>query len=112
MSDSKRLTYCFSLIATAGITHTTSATPRRYLAYLAAFSKKHTLKQVYDFLSTRLRINKEDIRIWKFKDEVRILYKDGVQNGGALLVDATHDSKQCYIGILCSLDKPLKFTYI
>ena len=61
------------LSATAGITHTTPATPRRYLAYLAAFSRKHTMKQVYEFLSTRLRINREDLRIWKFKDEVCVL---------------------------------------
>ncbi|KAI0214877.1 Ubiquitin carboxyl-terminal hydrolase 32 [Lamellibrachia satsuma] len=27
------------------------------------------LKQVYDFLATRLRIHKDDMRLWKFKDE-------------------------------------------
>ncbi|ESO97937.1 hypothetical protein LOTGIDRAFT_153048 [Lottia gigantea] len=45
--------------------------PRRYLAYTAAFSRKHTLLQIYDFLCTKLRFNREDIRLWKIssKDE-------------------------------------------
>ena len=30
------------------------------------------LKQVYDFLATRLRIHKDDMRLWKFKDEVKV----------------------------------------
>ncbi|XP_074640674.1 ubiquitin carboxyl-terminal hydrolase 32-like [Tubulanus polymorphus] len=46
-----------------------ATSPRRYLAYTAAFSRKHTLKQVYDFLCTRLRINREDMHLWKIKDE-------------------------------------------
>ena len=46
-------------------------TPRRYLAYMACFSRKHSMRQIYDFLNLRLRINKEDIRLWKLKDEVR-----------------------------------------
>lgn len=45
-------------------------TPRRYLAYTATFSRHHTLQQIYEFLCGRLRFNKEDIRLWKFKDEV------------------------------------------
>lgn len=48
-----------------------SSTPRRYLAYTAAFSRRHTLQQIYDFLCSRLRFCREDIRLWKFKDEVR-----------------------------------------
>ena len=46
------------------------STPRRYLAYTAAFSRKHTLLQVYEFLTGRLRISREDMRLWKVKDEV------------------------------------------
>lgn len=50
----------------------TQTTPRRYLAYTAAFSRKHTLQQVYDFLCSKLRFCREDIRLWKIslKDEV------------------------------------------
>lgn len=59
-------------LGTAGLSQAQPMTPRRYLAYLAAFSRKHSLKQVYEFLTTRLRINRDDMRLWKFKDEVRI----------------------------------------
>ncbi|ELT99007.1 hypothetical protein CAPTEDRAFT_129894 [Capitella teleta] len=45
------------------------STPRRYLAYTAAFSRKHTLRQILDFLALRLRFSREDMRLWKFKDE-------------------------------------------
>ena len=44
--------------------------PRRYVAYTAAFSCKHTLQQVYEFLTTHLKISREDMRLWKVKDEV------------------------------------------
>lgn len=43
--------------------------PRRYLAYMASFSRLATLKQLYEFLSMRLRIRPEDIRLWHYKDE-------------------------------------------
>ncbi|XP_064618756.1 ubiquitin carboxyl-terminal hydrolase 32-like [Lineus longissimus] len=56
-------------LSAAGISNNAPPAPRRYLAYTAAFSRKHTLKQVYDFLCSRLRINREDIRLWKCKDE-------------------------------------------
>ena len=42
------------------------------MAHLASFSRQHMLKQVYDFLATRLRIHKDDMRLWKFKDEVKV----------------------------------------
>jgi len=44
--------------------------PRRYVAYTASFSCKHTLQQVYEFLTTHLKISREDMRLWKVKDEV------------------------------------------
>ncbi|KAJ8312385.1 hypothetical protein KUTeg_009758 [Tegillarca granosa] len=43
----------------------TNTTHRRYLAYIAAFSKQHTLQQVYEFLCTKLRLAREDTRLWK-----------------------------------------------
>lgn len=61
----------FSLVWLTGLANS-PATPRRYLAYTAAFSRKHTLQQVYDFLCSKLRFCREDIRLWKIssKDEV------------------------------------------
>ncbi|OWF52140.1 Ubiquitin carboxyl-terminal hydrolase 32 [Mizuhopecten yessoensis] len=40
-------------------------TPRRFVAYSATFSQQHTLQQVYEFLCTKLRLNREDMRLWK-----------------------------------------------
>lgn len=48
-------------------------TPRRYLAYVGAFSRMSTLKQVYLLLFNKLRIRFEDMRLWLFRDEV--MYK-------------------------------------
>ncbi|XP_069942664.1 ubiquitin carboxyl-terminal hydrolase 32 isoform X4 [Cherax quadricarinatus] len=48
--------------------HSTSS-PKRYLAYLAAFSRLATLRQVYDYLATKLRLRIEDIRLWYVRDE-------------------------------------------
>ena len=56
-----------------GNMNTTPPIPRKYLAYTSSFSRKHTLKQVYEFLCSRLRINREDMRIWKVKDEVSMI---------------------------------------
>ena len=47
-----------------------SSPPRRYVAYLATFSCKHTLQQLYEFLTTNLKISREDMRLWKVRDEV------------------------------------------
>jgi len=48
-----------------------TAPPRRYVAYTAAFSCKHTLQQMFEFLTGHLKISREDMRLWKVKDEVR-----------------------------------------
>ncbi|PSN41510.1 hypothetical protein C0J52_07225 [Blattella germanica] len=47
--------------------------PKRYLAYVAAFSRMATVKQVYDFLCSRLRIRPEDMRLWHYRDENNML---------------------------------------
>ncbi|KAH9503865.1 Ubiquitin carboxyl-terminal hydrolase 32 [Bulinus truncatus] len=39
--------------------------PRRYHAYTASFSRKHTLGQIYEFLCNKLRFYREDFRLWK-----------------------------------------------
>lgn len=38
--------------------------PKKYFAYVAAFSKLATVRQVGDFLCHRLKLRPEDIRIW------------------------------------------------
>ncbi|XP_076452524.1 ubiquitin carboxyl-terminal hydrolase 32-like isoform X2 [Babylonia areolata] len=55
-----------------------SNTPRRTLAYTAAFSRKHTMQQVYEFLCNKLRFNREDVRLWKIsmKDEQNLTLLD------------------------------------
>ena len=53
-------------------TNNTPAAPKRYLAYTASFSKMHTLQQVYEFLSARLRIRTEEMRLWNLRDEVSV----------------------------------------
>jgi ubiquitin carboxyl-terminal hydrolase 6/32 len=50
--------------------------PKRYLAYVAAFSRMATVKQVYDFLCSRLRIRPEDMRLWHYRDEVSLVNQE------------------------------------
>ncbi|KAJ8312078.1 hypothetical protein KUTeg_009451 [Tegillarca granosa] len=59
----------------------TNTTHRRYLAYIAAFSKQHTLQQVYEFLCTKLRLAREDTRLWKIgnkEDNMTLLDDEGL----------------------------------
>ena len=46
--------------------------PRKYLANVGAFSRMCTVKELEMFLSSRLHIRWEDLRVWHVKDEVRI----------------------------------------
>lgn len=57
---------------------TPHAPPKRYMAYVAAFSRMNTIQQVYDYLCTRLRIRNEDVRLWSMEDEskLRLLEED------------------------------------
>ena len=48
-----------------------SAAPKRYVAYTAAFSRQATVRQLYEFLGSRLRLRPEDTRLWHVRDEVR-----------------------------------------
>ncbi|XP_060562624.1 ubiquitin carboxyl-terminal hydrolase 32-like [Ruditapes philippinarum] len=52
--------------------------PKKYLAFTACFSKCHTMQQVYDFLCTKLRFTREDLRLWKIssKDENNMMMLD------------------------------------
>lgn len=48
--------------------------PKRYLAYLATFSRMATVCQVYDFLCERLHFRPEDMRLWFYRDEVKYTF--------------------------------------
>ncbi|GAB0091632.1 ubiquitin carboxyl-terminal hydrolase 32 [Sergentomyia squamirostris] len=49
---------------TAGSLASNMQPPKKYLAYMAAFSKLATVKQVCEFLSQRLKLRQEDVRLW------------------------------------------------
>lgn len=57
---------------------TPHAPPKRYLAYVASFSRMNTIQQVYEYLCARLRIRMEDLRLWSMEDEnkLRLLEED------------------------------------
>ncbi|XP_034237598.1 ubiquitin carboxyl-terminal hydrolase 32 isoform X2 [Thrips palmi] len=62
--------YGAAALSTTGYAYVSNLTqPKRYLAHSATFSRMATVKEVYDFLSQRLRIRPEDMRLWHFKDE-------------------------------------------
>ncbi|XP_046386606.1 ubiquitin carboxyl-terminal hydrolase 32 isoform X1 [Ischnura elegans] len=63
--------YGAAALSTTGYAYVSSlpTPPKRYLAYVAAFSCMSTIKQVYDFLCSRLKIRPEDMRLWLFRDE-------------------------------------------
>ncbi|KAG1684339.1 Ubiquitin carboxyl-terminal hydrolase 32 [Nymphon striatum] len=45
------------------------STPKRYLAYVAAFSRLASLGQISEYLCGRLRLSPEDMRLWLYKDD-------------------------------------------
>lgn len=51
------------------MTSNMTSTTRRYHAYQAAFSKRTTVGQIGDYLSQRLHVKLEDLRLWLFRDE-------------------------------------------
>lgn len=68
--------YMFSSVGTTGYAYVSNmaTAPKRYLAYLATFSRMATVCQVYDFLCDRLHFRPEDIRLWFYRDEVTYNY--------------------------------------
>ncbi|XP_059478649.1 ubiquitin carboxyl-terminal hydrolase 32 [Neocloeon triangulifer] len=50
-----------------------STTPKRYVAYMAAFSRLATVRQVYEFLCSTLKLRAEDVRLWHCKDEINMV---------------------------------------
>ncbi|GJQ78053.1 hypothetical protein Trydic_g2397 [Trypoxylus dichotomus] len=69
--------YGAAALSTAGITTTTPVvSPRRYVAHTAAFSRLANIRQVIEFLSVRLALRLEDIRLWHVKDVQTLLLED------------------------------------
>eukprot|EP00095_Tigriopus_kingsejongensis_P012381 snap_masked-scaffold190_size271632-processed-gene-1.19 protein:Tk12381 transcript:snap_masked-scaffold190_size271632-processed-gene-1.19-mRNA-1 annotation:"ubiquitin carboxyl-terminal hydrolase 32" len=80
----------------SGYGSTMPTTTRRYHAYQAAFSRRTTIRQIADFLSTRLHTKLDDMRLWQFKDETQMnLLEDealtledaGLKDEGSILVE-------------------------
>ena len=82
--------------ATAGMTlpsassaYSSSSSPntttRRYHAYQCAFSRRYTVGNVAEFLSQRLHVKHEDMRLWRFKSEADM----------TLLEDEAADLEDC-----------------
>ena len=42
-------------------------TTKRYHAYNASFSRRTSVRQISEFLSQRLHVKREDMRLWNFK---------------------------------------------
>lgn len=71
--------------------------PRRYVAFTATFSKQHTIQQIYEFLCTKVRFIREDIRLWKIgnKDDIMTLLEDesmtvedcGIEENQSILIE-------------------------
>ncbi|KAL3270541.1 hypothetical protein HHI36_021079 [Cryptolaemus montrouzieri] len=68
--------YGAAALSTAGITGGGVSSPRRYLAHTAAFSRLANVRQVMEFLCSRLALKMEDVRIWLVKDSQTILLED------------------------------------
>lgn len=59
-----------SLCASAGNVPSPNAPLKRVLAYTGCFSRMGTIKDIHLYLSQRLRIKEEDMRLWLYNSEV------------------------------------------
>lgn len=51
---------------------------KRMLAYTGCFSRMATIKDIHLYLSQRLRIKEEDMRLWIYNSEVSCHYDSAV----------------------------------
>lgn len=65
--------YLFLIVITMTIGNVPSpnAPLKRVLAYTGCFSRMQTIKEIHEYLSQRLRIKEEDMRLWLYNSEVR-----------------------------------------
>lgn len=60
--------YGAAALSSAGLTAPPPMSPRRYLAHTAAFSRLASVGQVLEFLSQRLVLRPDDLRLWLVRD--------------------------------------------
>lgn len=58
------------IIITIGNVPSPNAPLKRVLAYTGCFSRMQTIKEIHEYLSQRLRIKEEDMRLWLYNSEV------------------------------------------
>lgn len=61
---------CFSPHPLTGNMPSPNAPLKRVLAYTGCFSRMSTIKDIHEYLSQRLRIKEEDMRLWLYNSEV------------------------------------------
>lgn len=59
------------IAVTIGNVPSPNAPLKRVLAYTGCFSRMQTIKEIHEYLSQRLRIKEEDMRLWLYNSEVR-----------------------------------------
>lgn len=66
--DKENAKRCF--VPNTGNVPSPNAPLKRVLAYTGCFSRMGTIKDIHDYLSQRLRIKEEDMRLWLYNSEV------------------------------------------
>ncbi|RZC35813.1 ubiquitin carboxyl-terminal hydrolase 32, partial [Asbolus verrucosus] len=86
--------YGAAALSTAGITATPMVSPRKHLAHTAAFSRLANVRQVIEFLCSRLSLRMEDVRLWHVKDTTILLEDEnatlqdlGILDGDKILLE-------------------------
>lgn len=62
----------FLTVANPGNVPSPNAPLKRVLAYTGCFSRMQTIKEIHEYLSQRLRIKEEDMRLWLYNSEVNV----------------------------------------
>lgn len=66
--------YPFLVIVNPGNVPSPNAPLKRVLAYTGCFSRMQTIKEIHEYLSQRLRIKEEDMRLWLYNSEVMSVF--------------------------------------
>ena len=61
--------YSGGVLGPTGGGNTSNLSPKRYHAYQAGFSRRTNILQIEEFLSQRLNVKIEDMRMWFYRDE-------------------------------------------
>ena len=88
------------------------ATVKRYHAYQGSFSRRTTVRQIEDFLCSRIGVKSEDLRLWFFRDEASMylmedstatLEDSGFRDEDAILVEVRNTSEGTWPEEICQL---------